>query len=153
MAVAVGITLLVYGVVAVLVKADDFGLRLSQTSEVPGIRALGRGIVKGMPKFMAALTVVGTGAMLWVGGSIILHGLDELGFGAPYHWIHDLAVAAAGVAPMAAGFVEWFVTATFDGILGLLLGLGLIPVVTKVVGPLVARLTGREGAASAKSAH
>lgn len=151
--VAIGITLLVYGVVAALVKADDFGLRLSQTSDVPSIRALGRGIVKGMPKFMAALAVVGTGAMLWVGGSIILHGLDDLGFGAPYHWIQEVAVATAGRAPMAAGFVEWFVNATFDGTLGLLLGLALIPVATKVVGPLVSRLTGGDEAAAAEAAH
>jgi predicted DNA repair protein MutK len=149
--VAVGITFLVYGVVALLVKADDFGLRLSQTARAPSVRALGRAIVKGMPKFMATLAVVGTGAMLWVGGSIILHGLDELGFGGPYHWIHDVAVAAAGAAPVAAGFVEWFVTATFDGMLGLLLGLALIPVATHVVGPLVARFsTGNADAQAVK---
>lgn len=151
--VAIGITLLVYGVVAVLVKADDFGLRLSQTAETEAVRSLGRAIVKGMPRFMAALAIVGTGAMLWVGGSIILHGLEELGFGAPYHWIHDVAVAAASAAPWAAGFVEWFVTATFDGIFGLLLGLALIPVATKVVGPLVGRLTGGDEAAAADTAH
>ena len=152
--VAVGITLLVYGVVALLVKADDIGLRLSQTARTPAVRAMGRGIVKGMPRFMAGLAVVGTGAMLWVGGSIILHGLDELGFGGPYHWIHDLAVRAGAAAPAAPGFVEWFVTATFDGILGLLLGLLLIPVGTRVVGPLVSRLTRRGGAGTAvEGAH
>jgi predicted DNA repair protein MutK len=103
---------------------------------------------------MAALAVVGTGAMLWVGGSIILHGLDELGFGGPYHWIHDIAVAVGSAAPMASGFVEWLVTATFDGILGLLLGLALIPVATRVVGPLVARVTGRgDAAAATEGAH
>jgi predicted DNA repair protein MutK len=147
--VAVGITLLVYGVVALLVKADDFGLRLSQTAGVPSVRALGRAIVKGMPKVMATLAVVGTGAMLWVGGSIILHGLDELGFGAPYDWIHDVAVAAAAAAPVAPGFVEWLVTATFDGLLGLLLGLALIPVATRVVGPLVSRFSAGKSPAPA----
>ena len=152
--VAIGITLLVYGVVALLVKADDFGLRLSQTADTEVVRKLGRAIVKGMPKFMSALAIVGTGAMLWVGGSIILHGLDELGFGGPYHWIHDMAVAAGSAAPLAAGFVEWFVTATFDGILGLLLGLALIPVGTKVVGPLVSRFTGGdETSSAARGAH
>jgi predicted DNA repair protein MutK len=152
--VAVGITLLVYGVVALLVKADDVGLRLSRSARGPVIQSLGRAIVKGMPKVMATLAVVGTGAMLWVGGSIILHGLDELGFGGPYHWIHEVAVAAGGAAPLAAGLVEWFVTATFDGILGLVLGLALIPVGTRVVAPLVSRLGGGDDARTpAEGAH
>lgn len=134
--VAVGITLLVYGVVALLVKADDFGLRLAQAGRLAASRAFGRGLVHAMPRVLAALAVIGTGAMLWVGGSIILHGLEELGLAAPAHWIHDVAVAVAGVLPAALqavhGFTEWFVTASLDGVLGLALGLAIIPLVTWV---------------------
>src|SRR6056297_1815080 len=77
--VAVGITALVYGAVAVLVKADDVGLALSVGGRTKAGRALGRGIVKGMPAVLTTVSVVGTAAMLWVGGSIVLHGLDALG--------------------------------------------------------------------------
>jgi hypothetical protein len=148
--VAVGITVLVYGAVALLVKADDFGLRLSQTEGVPSVRSLGRGIVKAMPAVMEGIAVIGTAAMLWVGGNILLHGLDELGFGAPYAWVHEVAHAAAGVVPAASGFTEWFVTASLDGIFGLAVGLLVIPLATRVVAPAVARLTpaGEEGAAA-----
>jgi hypothetical protein len=89
---------------------------------------------------MGLLAVVGTGAMLWVGGNIILHGLEDLGFGAPYRWVHDVAHAAAERAPAVPGLVEWFVTASLDGIFGLVLGLALIPLATRVVGPLIQRL-------------
>ncbi len=145
--VALFITALVYGVVALLVKADDFGLRLSQEADTPAVRTFGRGLVKAMPKVMAALTVVGTGAMLWVGGNIILHGLEVLGFAAPYDWVHDVAHGAAEAVPVAQGFTEWFVTASLDGIFGLALGLLLIPVVTHALGPALAKLKGRTEAA------
>lgn len=125
--VAVGITLLVYGVVALLVKADDFGLRISQVGRLAATRAVGRGLVHAMPRVLALLAVVGTGAMLWVGGSIIVHGLEELGFGGPVHTIHDLAVGVAGALPSAVhGFSEWFVTASADGMVGLALGLLIV---------------------------
>lgn len=151
--VAVGITALVYGAVALLVKADDVGLRLSQTDGVPAVRTVGRGIVKAMPVVMKVIAGVGTAAMLWVGGNILLHGLDELGFGAPYGWVHDVAHAAALAVPAASGFTEWFVTASLDGIFGLAVGLLVIPMATKVVAPAVAHLPafGGEDAAGAGS--
>lgn len=140
--VAFGITALVYGAVALLVKGDDFGLRLSQTGGSPAVRSLGRALVKGMPKVMAVLAVVGTGAMLWVGGNIILHGFEVLGFAAPYEWVHDVAHSASEAVPVAHGFTEWFVTASLDGIFGLALGLVLIPVVTKGIVPAVDAVRG-----------
>lgn len=144
--VAVGITGLVYGAVALLIKADDFGLRLSQTEGVPSVRAVGRAVVKAMPVVMGVIAIVGTGAMLWVGGNIILHGLDELGFGAAYRWVHDVAHAAAEAAPVASGFTEWFVTVSLDGIFGLALGLLVIPLATRVVAPALAGLGKLRGA-------
>lgn len=137
--VAVGITALVYGGVAAVVKADDLGLLMAQKGARP-IRALGRGIVKFMPTFMKLLTLVGTAAMLWVGGSIIIHGLEELGFGWLGHTIHDWAVAVGHLIGWAEGFVEWLVTALLDGIFGIALGAALIPVATKVVSPLLAKV-------------
>jgi predicted DNA repair protein MutK len=75
--------------------------------------------------------------MIWVGGSIILHGLAEIGYPAPYETIHHWAVAAAGSAPPAlAGTVEWLTTAFLDGVVGLILGLILIPVAVYVIGPI-----------------
>jgi len=135
-AVAIVITAVVYGAVALLVKADDLGLRMSQGGFAL-TRALGRGIVKGMPVVMALLSTVGTAAMLWVGGSIVIHGLEELGFGAIGHVIHDAAHAAAELLPSAAGAAEWIVTAAIDGVFGLILGFLVIPVATYVITPLV----------------
>ncbi|MCA2010377.1 DUF808 domain-containing protein [Pararhodobacter sp. CCB-MM2] len=139
----IGITVAVYGGVALIVKADDFGLWLARVGNLSATRALGRGIVRFMPWFMKALMVVGTAAMIWVGGSIILHGLHELGLHAPYEWIHHQAVAAAEAIQQWQGFVEWAVTAFFDGIFGLAYGLLLIPLATFVINPLVRAVTGK----------
>jgi predicted DNA repair protein MutK len=87
--------------------------------------------------------------MLWVGGSIILHGLEVTHWWAwPYEAIHHLAVQAAEAAGRAQGFVTWAVTAVADGIAGLAIGLALIPVGTRVIGPLLARISGKGGAAA-----
>ncbi|MGB0412682.1 MAG: DUF808 domain-containing protein, partial [Pikeienuella sp.] len=83
-AVAIGITALVYGVVALLVKADDFGLLLTSKGRLALVRAVGHAIVKSMPSVMRIIATVGTVAMLWVGGSILVHGLHDLGVHAPY---------------------------------------------------------------------
>ncbi len=140
-AVAIGITVMVYGSVAVIVKADDVGLVMARAGRLRTTRALGRGIVAGMPGFLKVLTWVGTAAMLWVGGSIIVHGLEELGFGALGHVIHDWAVAAAYQVPdRFAGAVEWFVTAGLDGVFGLVLGLVLMPVANRLIAPVWRRV-------------
>ncbi|MEO0393562.1 MAG: DUF808 domain-containing protein, partial [Pseudomonadota bacterium] len=138
-AVAVGITAIVYGSVAILVRADDVGLKLSQNERVKAARVVGRAIVKTMPKVMVALSVIGTTAMLWVGGSIIIHSLEQLGFGWLGHHIHDLAHLVGHSVPSVEGFLTWSVTAGLDGVFGLLLGASLIPVVTAVK-KLTARL-------------
>lgn len=140
---AVIITAVVYGSVALIVKMDDIGLWLAQVGKMGATRALGRGIVKGMPKLMWLLTVVGTAAMIWVGGSIIVHGLGELGWHLPEHVIHDTAVAVAGmVSDPYHGAAEWIATATMDGILGLALGVILVPVGTKLIAPVWAAVFG-----------
>lgn len=100
-------------------------------------RRLGRMIVSGMPHVLKILVVVGTAAMIWVGGSIIVHGAYELGFKAPYQAIHAVAVAAAhAVPPGLEKIVEWLVTAVIDGVIGLAIGFALIPLVARVIAPL-----------------
>ena len=133
--VAIAITVMVYGSVALIVKADDVGLHMAAAGRLRATRALGRTIVRGMPGFMKALTIIGTAAMLWVGGAIILHSLEELGIGAPAHLIHAIAYGVAG----EAAFLEWAITATLDGLLGLALGVALIPLATRVIAPLFAK--------------
>lgn len=134
--VAVLITVAVYGAVALIVKADDVGLAMARQGNWAPIRAIGRGIVKVMPGFMVFLTVVGTAAMLWVGGSIVIHGLKEMGVGGPEHLIHDIATSVGHMSQSGAGFLEWLTKATIDGLLGLMLGMLLIPFGEKVMTPL-----------------
>ncbi|KIN60791.1 DUF808 domain containing protein [Sulfitobacter noctilucae] len=135
-AVAVMITVAVYGSVAIIVKMDDLGLVMANKGRLGLTRTLGRAIVRGMPGFLKLLTIVGTAAMLWVGGSIIVHGLEELGLGTLGHWIHDAAYAVAHMVPPAIeGATEWVAKAAMDGVFGLALGLLLIPIGEKIVTP------------------
>ncbi|WP_134726746.1 DUF808 domain-containing protein [Paracoccus luteus] len=133
--VALAITVAVYGFVGLIVKADDVGLSLARRGNGASA-ALGRWIVRIMPGFMKMLTIVGTAAMIWVGGNIVIHGLHELGLHQPYEWIHDQAVWAAQALGTAQGFVRWLVTAYFDGVFGLVLGFALIPLSKAVFIPL-----------------
>jgi uncharacterized protein len=145
--VAVAITAGVYGTVGLIVKMDDIGLFMASRGRTSGGRAVGRGLVKGMPVLLAVLSIVGTLAMLWVGGSIIIHGLEVLGYGWLGHHIHDWAAVVAHAVPVAQGFVEWLAKAAMDGVFGVVLGLALIPLATRVIGPLWARATGKAPAA------
>jgi predicted DNA repair protein MutK len=119
--VGIAITIGVYGVVALIVKMDDIGLHLAQRSSAV-VQAIGRGLVKGMPIVMSALSVIGTAAMVWVGGQIIVHGVETFGFTTVPHWIHDTAEAASHAVPFAKGAVNWAMNAFFSGIVGLILG-------------------------------
>ncbi|WP_116132593.1 DUF808 domain-containing protein [Tropicimonas sp. IMCC34043] len=134
--VGIGITALVYGSVALIVKADDVGLFLARRGHFAPTRAFGRGVVRFMPVFMRLLMLVGTAAMLWVGGSIVIHGAEGLGFAAPAHWIHETAqTAAKAVPPELAGAVAWSVSAFASGVFGIVLGAVLVPVATYVLVP------------------
>ena len=135
--VAIGITALVYGTVALLVKMDDAGLKLSQVGRLAATRSFGLWMVKFMPRLMTTISAVGTAAMLWVGGNIIVHGLEVLNWHAPYDLIKGTAAAATEAIGVARGFVKWTVTAALDGIVGLALGLLLIPVVTRAIMPFL----------------
>jgi uncharacterized protein len=144
--VAVGITVAVYGVVALIVKMDDVGLFMAAKGRLSATRSFGRGLVHFMPHLLAALSFIGTGAMLWVGGNIITHGLEVLGWPWIYDQIHHAAEAASNAVTTAQGFIKWATTAALDGIIGLAIGVLLIPVVTKAIGPLIAAITGKKTA-------
>jgi uncharacterized protein len=116
--VGIGITIAVYGVVGLIVKMDDIGLHMAQR-ENGGSQAIGRGLVKAMPKLLAALSTIGTAAMLWVGGQIIVHG-----FG-----IHP-----AEFVGLHKGALAWIVDAALCGLFGLALGAVIVWVHHKVVG-------------------
>jgi hypothetical protein len=87
--VAVAITILVYGIVAIIVKMDDVGLNLAQRSSA-AVQRFGRGLVRAMPVLLSVISTVGVVAMLWVGGHILLAGVDDLGWHWPYDLVHDL---------------------------------------------------------------
>lgn len=131
--VAVGITALVYGAVGLIVKMDDIGLSLSKR-ESPGGQRLGRGLVAAMPKVMTTITVIGVFAMLWVGGHIILVGLDDLGWHAPYALVHHLEEPLAGI-PAVGAALAWLVNTFCSMILGLVWG-GVVVVVVTLFGRL-----------------
>ena len=131
----VGITVAVYGAVALIVKADDFGVFAARNGRTPIGRGLGRGLVVGMPYFMQVLSIVGTAAMTWVGGSIVAHGLYEFGLNGPELVIEAAAHWAEHTFPAIAGFAGWFATALVDFVFGLVLGALLIPVVGYALTP------------------
>ena len=134
--VAIGITVAVYGVVALIVKADDVGVALARSDDASAIgRALGRGIVRGMPVLLKILSVVGTAAMIWVGGGIILHGLEVYGPPAIGSAVKATEEAAAHAFPSAAGVLEWIVAAAISGVVGLLVGAACIPVAGFALAP------------------
>ncbi|MGL4309067.1 MAG: DUF808 domain-containing protein, partial [Paracoccaceae bacterium] len=143
--VGTAITVLVYGTVALIVKADDFGVHLARESRFGIVRAFGRGLVAGMPPFMSLLSTIGTAAMLWVGGSILVHGLEVLGYPWLGHTIHDLAATAAHMVPQAEAVVEWLVTAFIDLLIGIAVGIALVPVASRVIAPVL-RLFSRKPA-------
>ena len=140
--VGIMITVGVYGAVALIVKMDDIGLHMAANQRTSAARAFGRGLVVAMPKLMAFLSIVGTAAMLWVGGSIVLHGLYELHWWDFGHVIEGWAGVAGAAVPAATGFVTWAVKAVLDGIMGLALGLALIPVYTRIFAPVWVMVTG-----------
>ncbi|MGV8839117.1 MAG: DUF808 domain-containing protein [Bauldia sp.] len=133
--VGVGITALVYGAVAGIVKADDVGVSLAREDRRPGARRVGRAIVSGMPYLLKGLSIVGTAAMIWVGGGIVVHGVEEFGWHLPADLIHDAAAAVGSALSGIAGLVEWIVSALLNLLVGLVLGFLLIPIVQYVIAP------------------
>jgi predicted DNA repair protein MutK len=137
-AVGILITVLVYGVVALIVKADDAGLALAKSS-LGILRLVGRGLVLGVPFLLKGLAMVGTAAMLWVGGSILVHGIAEFGFHGPEHLIDAMATSVAAASTSLAGVLHWLATSAAQAVLGILAGAVTI-IVVQVLAPLIRRL-------------
>jgi uncharacterized protein len=142
--VGVFITIGVYGAVALIVKADDVGVALAANPRRSFIgrvsRALGRALVLGMPFFLSGLSVVGTAAMIWVGGAILVHGLAEYGVAKLEETIHEAALATAHAVQPIAGAAEWIITAAGSGLVGLVIGAALIPLIGSTIAPAWKRL-------------
>jgi uncharacterized protein len=127
--VAVAITAVVYGVVALIVKMDDIGLSLAQRTSTSS-RKLGTAMVNGMPKLLTALSVVGTAAMLWVGGHILLVGAEKLGWHGPYDFVHDLEESVKDVSGIG-GVLAWLINTAISAIIGLVVGGMVVAVVSR----------------------
>jgi uncharacterized protein len=110
--VAIGITIAVYGVVGLIVKMDDIGLDMAKR-KLGVTRAMGRALVQGMPKLLSFLSIVGTAAMLWVGGQIIVHGFGYH----PAEWFN-----------LHEGALAWLVDAGLSGVAGLAVGAVVVAV-------------------------
>ena len=121
--VAIGITVLVYGVVGLIVKMDDVGLHLAQSGNGPAA-SFGRGLVRAMPVVLSVLSTVGIAAMIWVGGHILLVGVDELGWHTLYDWVHHAEEAVGG------GALGWCVNTLASAVIGLVVGAVVVAVVT-----------------------
>ncbi|MGV0435237.1 DUF808 domain-containing protein [Corynebacterium ureicelerivorans] len=126
-AVGIFLTVAVYGAVALLVKIDDIGRGMIERGNAP---KLGRGLVKAMPHVLSAIGVIGTIAMLWVGGHLIVRGLDEV---VGWHWPHE--IIAKGQEAVGGGALGWMVETGISMIVGLIVGfivLGVVQLVKKL---------------------
>ena len=119
--VGIAITVGVYGVVALIVKMDDIGLALAKRDNA-GTQAVGRGLVAAMPKVLSALGIIGTAAMLWVGGQIIVHGLHEFHLTPVPTWIEHASELASHALPSIGGIASWIVNAGLSAVLGIIVG-------------------------------
>ncbi len=130
MVVAVLITIAVYGVVALIVKMDDVGLRLAQSGKPSAVKT-GRSLVAGMPKLLALLSTVGTAAMVWVGGHILIVGADELGWSGPLDLLHRLEDPVHDLAGVG-GVLGWVVDTAGSAVVGLIVGFAVVAIVARL---------------------
>lgn len=133
--VAIAITIAVYGAVALIVKMDDIGLHMAERQNSFS-QKFGRALVLLMPKILTALSVIGTAAMLWVGGQIIVHGMEELGFAALPHALHHMAEVAADNVAAAKSIIHWISSAAMAGVFGVIWG-AIIVAAVKITGRAV----------------
>jgi uncharacterized protein len=131
--VAIVVTVAVYGAVGLIVKIDDLGLHLTKQAN-NAKQAIGHFLLRFVPKLLVTLSVVGTVAMLWVGGGIIVHGTHEVGFNAIYDVIHGAEYAVKGVTGALGGVLGWMTYAALSAVVGLVLGAIIAFVLHKVLG-------------------
>ena len=137
--IGLGMTLLVYGAVALLVKIDDIGLGMAQSS-VRGVRSTGERIVRSMPAVFRIISIIGTVAMLWVGGHLVIANLAETFWEGPYNLLHAATHAIESLGPV----VVWLVDTALSGLFGLVYGLVIAGIVFAVM-----RVVKRRGAVGA----
>ena len=152
--VAIGITILVYGFVALIVKMDDVGLHLAERTSTAA-QKVGLGLVRGMPLLLRFLSIVGVAAMLWVGGHILLVGMYDLGHDFhvswlewPYDQVHHLEEAAHDAVSAIGGLVGWLVNTFASAVFGLLVGAVVVAVMH-----LVPKRGAKDSAAAESGAH
>src|SRR3954469_13504872 len=131
--VALAITAVVYGAVALIVKMDDVGVRIARTREGTAASA-GRGLVRAMPVVMSALGTIGIAAMIWVGGHILLVGLDDLGVSAPYDAVHHLEEDVRHALGAVGGVAAWLTNTAASAAVGLGAG-GIVVTIVHQRGP------------------
>lgn len=131
--VGFAVTVVVYGAVALIVKIDDVGLHMTR-QDSDTARNIGQFLLRFVPKLLTFLSVVGTIAMLWVGGGIIVHGTHELGFNLLYDIAHGVEYAAAGMAGPLGGIAGWGAYAALSAVAGLIIGVIIAFVLHKVIG-------------------
>ena len=124
--VALLITVLVYGVAAIIVKLDDVGLALAERKS-RRVQRLGRGLVSAMPYVMRVISTIGIAAMIWVGGHLVLSGSYTLGWHAPYGFVHHLE-DSVGTVPGVGGVLAWLVDTVASALVGLLIGFAVVGV-------------------------
>ncbi len=122
--VAFLITAVVYGIVALIVKMDDIGLKLAE-QESESSQSIGRLLVNAMPKLLSWLTIIGTAAMLWVGGHIILVGTHDLGWDGIYGPVHDVEES------ISSGVLAWLFNTGVSAIIGLIVGGIIVAIVVR----------------------
>ncbi len=130
--VALLITTVVYGAVGLIVKMDDVGLALTKRDE-EGAQNFGRLLVNGMPTLLKWLTIIGTAAMLWVGGHIILAGSHELGWDGLYDPVIAAEDAAHGVGGIG-GVLGWLVNTGLSALIGFIIGAIIFFAISKFKG-------------------
>lgn len=123
--IGLAMTLVVYGAVALLVKVDDIGLRFMK-SPSRGVRRFGVRVVASMPAVFRVISVIGTVAMLWVGGHLVLQNLEETFWAGPYELVHLVTHAIEAAGPV----IVWIVETAMSAVFGLVLGLVIVGVVT-----------------------
>ena len=129
-AVAIAITAGVYGVVALIVKLDDIGLHMAERGSAAA-RGFGNALVHVVPTVLTALSGIGTAAMLWVGGGILLHGLEELHIlDVLPHTLHQWSVSAGHAVGALGPVIEWLVYALGSAVAGLIVG-GIVVMIVR----------------------
>lgn len=131
--VALGITALVYGVVGLIVRMDDWGLRLAQRDNETA-KKCGLAMVRAMPKVLTVISTVGIAAMLWVGGHILLVGAKDLGWYTPYELVHHAEEAVAHAVPSVGGLLGWLTNTAGSALCGIIVGAIIVAIMHLIPG-------------------